>query len=543
VLINNYNYFQNPTFNLAAGVELEPVFVMDTTPADSPAPASVMLQTLAIPPSMGPAVDTATNTLRVKALSCSGHALTSDGKLFIASGSHGTVNLSMYSAGSLLTAITVDGIAENFSLDPASLAWTRHPDTTVAGPITGKPLRWYATVTRLADSRMLVTGGFEKAFPQNMPNNGVEAFDLATNTWSALSRHEETPPGIENPDYPHVFQLPYVVGGGTLGIMMIGGSGEPMYLAVNGSSKTWLRTQNPRPGAKELIDAGTPGVKVFPNHGSSTSLLPIRLPDSNWGYANGSVIQVGGWMHTRMQGQIDVYDPVANAWRPTKQLGAARVHPSTIILPDGRILILAGFDGMSPVEQTGYAEYIDPRNNFALQRGTDFMPEVRAYHTVAVLLPDGRVFIGSGNVNHDDGREHTNFRYYYPDYMFKTRPQLAGVTDTISIGESFAVAIPHGTRIAEAALVGLGSQTHSFDMNQRHVQLATHDPGLTLRFVASAWSPASPDQCRTDASIPCYDLHVLRAPPDPETAPRGHYMLFILDADRVPSEGRILRLQ
>jgi hypothetical protein len=541
--VNNYNYFENPGFNLRMpGFEPEYVSMMDITPANAAPPASVTIQTLVSPAPLGPSIEAATNSIRFKSVSCGGHALTAEGKLFFASGVDATVDLDLYASGNLFGALTVNGIAESFSIDPATLAWTRHPDTLVPGPVTGRPLRWYATVTRLADSKMLVTGGFEKVLPNLLPNNGVEVFDPAANTWTAISRHDETPAGIENPDYPHVFQLPYPAGQGTL-VLMIGGSGEPMFLSMNGTQKSWTRTQNLRPGAAALHGAAAPGARVFPNHGSSSALLPIRLPGSGWGYANGSVIQVGGWTHTRMQGQIDVYDPVANAWRPTKQLHAARVHPSTVILPDGRILVLGGHDGMSAVEQTGYAEYVDPRNDFAVSRGTDSMPESRAYHAVAVLLPDGRVLIGSGNADHNDAREHTNFRYYSPDYMFKPRPQLASAPDEMAIGEPFGILVAHGTRVGEAALVGLGSQTHSFDMNQRHVQLATHDPRLTLRQAGGAWTPASPEQCRTEPAAPCYDLHVLQAPPNPETAPRGHYLLFLLDADRVPSEGRIVRLR
>jgi galactose oxidase len=539
-LVNNYNYIENPTMNLRApGFEPEPVFMMDTTPASSPPPASVMLQTLVSPAPLGGSFDAATNTMRFKTVSCSGHALTADGKLFFASGADGSVDMTLYAAGNLISALKVDGIAESFSIDPATLSWTRHPDTQVPGP-NGRPFRWYATVTRLADSRMLVTGGYEKVFPALVPNTSVEIFDPSANAWSVVSRVDETPAGIENPDYPHVFQLPYVRGGAGTTALVIGGSGEAMFLTLNGSQKTWVRTQNFRPGARELINASPTTV---PNHGASTALLPIRLPGSGWGYSNGSAIQVGGWHHTPLMGQIDVYDPVADSWRPTVALNARRIHPSTVILPDGRILVLGGHDSLATTpEQTGYAEYIDPRNNFTVTRGTDFMPEVRAYHTVALLLPDGRVIIGSGNVTHEDAREWTSFRYYQPDYMFKTRPQLADAPDTIAMGEPFVIAVPRGTRIGEAALVGLGSQTHSYDMNQRHVQVATRDLGLTVRSPSGRWSVESREECRANPG-PCFDLHLVQSPPTAEAAPPGHYMLFILDQDRVPSEGKILKLR
>ena len=67
-------------------------------------------------------------------------------------------------------------------------------------------------------------------------------------------------------------------------------------------------------------------------------------------------------------------------------------------------------------------------------------------------------------------------------------------------------------------LIGLGSMTHAFDANQRHVQLAL------------AGSPTA-----TGATV--------LGPPDRQTAPPGHYMLFVLNQTHIPSIARIVRLE
>jgi galactose oxidase len=74
-----------------------------------------------------------------------------------------------------------------------------------------------------------------------------------------------------------------------------------------------------------------------------------------------------------------------------------------------------------------------------------------------------------------------------------------------------------GGPISEAVLIGLGSMTHAFDMNQRHVQLP---------LVAST---------STNATI--------IGPPNRQTAPPGYYMLFVLNQANVPSIARIVRLE
>ncbi len=539
--INNFNFFENPGMNLTArGFEPEYLFLMQPTPADSPPPAFVVIEPLANPPALRPVFDSRANTLRLKTLVCSGHSLLAGGELFIAGGPDALIDLNLYNSGNLFASLTVDGIAESFAFNPSTGSWKQNPNTVAPGPATGASLRWYPTVTRLADARMLVTGGYEKVSPRMLYNSSVEVFDPASNSWSIVSAGRDTPEGVENPDYPHVFQFPSAGAAGNT-VMMIGGSGEPLFLTLGAGAGSWRHTNHYRPGAKEYLDAAAPEM-VFPNKTTSSALLPLRLPEGNWGYANGSVINVGGAHQTPLGRQIDVYDPAAGAWRPSISMNGSRHHPSTVLLPDGRVLILAGWQDESPINQIGYAEYVDPRNGFTLSRGTAFMPETRGYHTVTVLLPDGRVLVGSGNVAGEDARELTTFRYYYPDYMFKTRPQIVSSEDTIAIGGSSFVTVPHNARISEAALVGLGAMTHSFDMSQRHVQVRVFDAKVTVRLVDGQWAEVEASQC-VDASSLCYDKHLIEAPVSEELAPPGYYMLFILDENRVPSSGAMLKVQ
>jgi hypothetical protein len=127
--------------------------------------------------------------------------------------------------------------------------------------------------------------------------------------------------------------------------------------------------------------------------------------------------------------------------------------------------------------------------------------------------------------------------------MFKARPEIVSAQATMGIADYTVVTVPSTTKISEAALVGLGSMTHSFDMNQRHVQLRVLDPGITMRCAFGAWVPAtSPEQC-LDGTTACIDLYILQTPPTREMAPPGPYMLFVLDENRVPSMGKIVDVQ
>ncbi len=74
---------------------------------------------------------------------------------------------------------------------------------------------------------------------------------------------------------------------------------------------------------------------------------------------------------------------------------------------------------------------------------------------------------------------------------------------------------------AEVVLVSLGAMTHSFDMNQRYVQLEITGSGVHQG----------------------QNYTLFRTPSDARIAPAGHYMLFILDENNIPSVAKIIQVQ
>ncbi|MFT4585246.1 MAG: galactose oxidase [Gammaproteobacteria bacterium] len=518
---------------------MAPDFVMSPAPAYELPPPTITIEPLlsAFPP---PFIDETTGLVNETTLVCAGHTLDSEGKLFAAGGT--TLK---YEPAAVLPE-EAKGIPDAVSFDPLTQTWSHHADMIGSASAVDDARRWYPTVTRLADSRLLVTGGWDKLEPEQTPINSVEVYDPTTNAWSVVSDYDAAPAGIAHPDYPHVFQMPFdytSLEDGTKYdvVQMMGGSGEPLWLFMNGTEHHWYRTGNYRPGAKEIVDEFYPST-VYPNGGASSVLLPLRLFDDGWGYANGSVLMVGGTHFSVMEGSVDVYDPIADSWRPSISLGMLRHHPSTVLLPDGRMLILAGHDNEAAVSLTGHAQYIDPKNDFALSQGLASMPEVRGYHTVSVLLPDGRVILGGGNPGGGYGNEREDFRYYYPDYMFQDRPVIYYAQPVINVDRYFPIAVPHLTSVDEIALMSLGSMTHSFDMSQRHVQLRLHSETVLLKIIDGEATEADAASC---AAVPaeCLDLYYVQAPPSLELASSGHYMLFVLDDQRVPSIAKIVKLE
>jgi hypothetical protein len=183
------------------------------------------------------------------------------------------------------------------------------------------------------------------------------------------------------------------------------------------------------------------------------------------------------------------------------------------------VLILCGAES-DP--NASHAEYVDPLSGFASSLGSSDGGEVRGYHNVALLLPNGSVLVGGGrDVDRDTTLEKSNFRYYYPYYVFADRPRITSAPAGLSVAQQFAVD-SSGLAPTDVVLIGLGSMTHCFDANQRLVQLKL----LQVSQLAAGR----------------YRSTVL-GPPSAQVAPPGYYMLFVLDGRRIPSEATIVQVR
>lgn len=509
-------------FGKAARKEKAAWFV--PTPFDQQPPAEVVLQVENVPVDISQM--TFTDSAGVQwfvdeTLFCSGHTLTADGSIFVAGG---TLLYSGFNPGTGVRTNILLGMPNSTLYSFPSRTWSRVPGNMLGIGGSNLALRWYGTVTRLADSRMLLTSGLDLAVIQvqvpglpdpiqfpGTPNRSVEIYSPSSG-YSLVSQHADTPPEVWNPDYTHAFQVPYPTNPNY--VLMFGQAGVPVYHAPDApSGSQWfaLRTV-PRKGA----------TSATPNHGASSVLLPMRVNNGEWGYANGSVLQAGGDHETPPEQDIDIFELGSNNWLQSVPMGVRRHHPSTVLLPDGHVLIVAGHDDKTQSPLVENAQYFDPRPPAALDTSDTAMGEPRGYHSVALLLPDGRVFVAGGRTGGSDSAEDEkpNFRYLYPPYMSPReapppRPAITSAPATARYGTNFSVGFSGGP-ISEVVLMSLGSMTHSFDANQRYVQLAIASAGGTTAQIV--------------------------APPNPQTAPPGYYMLFALDQNRVPSVARFLRI-
>jgi hypothetical protein len=144
------------------------------------------------------------------------------------------------------------------------------------------------------------------------------------------------------------------------------------------------------------------------------------------------------------------------------------------------------------------------------------MQIARVYHSIALLLPDGRVLVGGSGEFGTGTIDQLNAEIYSPPYLFKgARPTVTSAPSALTYNTPFTVQTPNAATISSAALLKLGAVTHAFNQDQRYVPLT---------FTAAAGS-----------------LN-LQAPANSNLAPPGYYMLFLVNSSGVPSVANFVQL-
>jgi galactose oxidase len=143
----------------------------------------------------------------------------------------------------------------------------------------------------------------------------------------------------------------------------------------------------------------------------------------------------------------------------------------------------------------------------------------RNYHSVALLLPDGRVLSGGGGLCGTCPTNHPNIELFSPGYLFNAdgsladRPTILTAPSSTRYGNTFSVTTD--AEIERFHLVRLASTTHALNTDQRF---------LSLEFTRAG------------------NAYTINAPSDSNIALPGYYMLFALDPQGVPSVAKTVRL-
>jgi hypothetical protein len=512
-----------------------------------------------------------------KTLFCSGHAWTPFGDLVVSGGTDSQNGTPPF-VGGMLTYVfnpreaciwPASGSIEYYPSPGGAIPtpsssdyfgmWVKAPDLALR--------RWYPTVTlthRLnrgtpstaQTERMLVLGGVEEADPTH-PNDRAqvtyEAYAILGESAPLTSNLEPDvavgfPPHLPSPvpaTYPAVPANRVFDGPGYNFVlqafdMRLGEYPRTFWLStgegfVCGYEPRSARLDHESPGTWPLTadQPGFPGVYssnwpldrhdgsavLFPNLGGNPDVV-LRLGGAD-GFAGPTTDTV----------ETIAADGVANTWVAAAPVPSelpslpdgGRAFANLVILPTGDLLTVGGRwqDGAG-----GYAKLMAPML-FSGGQWSKMPPNPvsseRTYHSTAVLLPDGRVFLGGGESRAWD------YEIFSPPYLNSPVVRPVNLTWQVSVpafdplmgadelhyGTVYEIhcdRLPAGHAVAKAVLTAPCSVTHHSDMHQRYVEL--------------------------DAGVRRGNEVKLTLPADERAAPRGIYMLWLITNTGTPSEAK-----
>ena len=202
-------------------------------------------------------------------------------------------------------------------------------------------------------------------------------------------------------------------------------------------------------------------------------------------------------------------------------MAAARAFHNSVVLPDGKVFVVGGQAHAQPFTDTTAAmspELWNPATRQFTPLAAMAVP--RTYHSVAALLPDGRVFTGGGGLCGDCATNHADAQIFTPPYLLnadgtaKARPTITTAPATAAPGATMQVTT--GAAVQSFALVRIGTATHTVDTDQRRIPVSAGTPAGTT-----------------------YTLSV----PALGTVIPGNYFLFALDAAGTPSVAKIVNIR
>jgi hypothetical protein len=390
------------------------------------------------------------------------------------------------------------GLNAAYEFNPTSESFTK-----VQNMLHG---RWYPTLVTLADGQVWCYNGYDE-YGEN--NRLVERYDPASKTWTRIASggtltytvglgDETTCPG------PH----PVYQQAGPTTSFYPRAHLMPSGLLITTGFRTEVRSWSPSTGAWALL-----GNASITRHYGTSFLLPLQ----NTTTEKGKILVCGGstTSTTVATTQAQVLD--FNTGNPTIRTVAstafARKYMSPVILPNGKCVIFGGTQegNINPVLTP---EQFDP----VTETWQSLPPSTiaRYYHSSALLLPDGRVWVAGGTRNSAPTTPwELRTEFFSPSYMSQTRPTITTAPTVGAYGGTITISTPSPATVTSVSLLRLMNTTHHYEANQRLVWLQILSRGSSSVTVS--------------------------APINASIAPPGYYLIHVLIND-IPSIGRIIKI-
>lgn len=457
---------------------------------------------------------------------CAHHAFVGDGRLLVAGGTQ------KWPEGGDVHGHALDFLGHRrcWIYNHARRTWTEvgrfgpnpdQPDEPHSGG------RWYPGLYTMGNGDALAFFGHPDQQDSRHRNILPERFSASGHVWVNLPKNVGTfgapqsggrrflffPRGYVMPDGRLFFltPMPANFSGST--------EGDHFSTAFDPISGEYVEPKIAQPATSDYNDWDRPAV-----------LLPL-LPGEDYRMR---MLHVGGVTPQRLDLGDATPSWAATAPRPSSVASRDRRFSNAVLLPTGEVCVVGGVHVTEPEDPVLETEIYAPGIDWSA--GTYSGPDswevkeaavhARNYHSTALLLPNGKVWVAGGNTNADSGDPDSDvdvggvtkklgikrIELYEPDYLaFPNRMAIASSPEVLGYGQTFEVHIDRAaTNVEYAALIRAGSVTHSTNNDQRFVALELESRnGNALTLVA---------------------------PPSGNVAPPGSYMLWLVDTAGRPCD-------
>jgi hypothetical protein len=479
-------------------------------------------------------------------LFCSGHTFLADGKLLVMGGHIERSDIASHFPGPFQSPQTelpyASGHPLSYVFDPFDTDST-HPEgkwkhatfyTDEDGYQYMNEGRWYPGAVQLPDGRVVSVSGYKTGYQDRgtggyhlyylVLNDNVGIYHPDTESWETLTDRGsllpetfyeyEDPvqrPYHEGVTYPAAFVIPY---GDDAGKIFYATPIRQSYILDPDGNSTdgfWF------PVGSERTDL---------NCASCTFLLPLD-PANN---SDMKVVSCGGCCHMAIADVIMINlnptSPAIPNWSNMDSMNFPRTHANAVLLPDGNVLVVGGNEMDNYSDPVYHAELFIPNNPTGEQ--WTILPEMqfqRNYHSTALLLPDGRVWVGGGDyLLSGVYKTMANIEIYTPQYLLEGDRPVIVSTDRIEIAYNDKFGLVTDIEIEKVILIKQGTTTHALNTSQRAIYLEIDSNTGTN--------------------------YTILTPDTPEIAPPGWYMVFAVlptsasdsGTQAIPSVAKFLHL-
>jgi hypothetical protein len=509
---------------------------------------------------------------------CAGLSVMPNGDIFAAGG------------GSLGTAGGLDSQRRTSYFSSASQTWTEIQ--TDNNPNVDTPAmsvqHWYPTSVALPDNRIFVVGGSGSA------DLSTSAEIRGTSINSPWTRSLTNLASL----YPTTSDINIPIGNTAIGSTT---ANAAEWAEVQG----WYPYLHVAPGGELFQSGPIPNfykydVNVIANNGSTADAVspegdaPAGTAQMRtWGnsimYDEGKILVTGGSVirgagATNTGILIDINGAVRA--EPAPPMRFRRAHQNSVVLPTGDVLIIGGNNsgkqftdgpgnfadgtGTAPKRDWDPAAPQGTSTNANYRWATDIdtesvlIPELyspdkntwrdlapmsvpRNYHSVGILLQDGRVLAAGGGLCGDLGGRidgvpcnHPNGQVFDPPYLFMPDGTLAprpaiGSLSVSNNSEGYPL-LGYGQNI-NISMTGLGEGTQITKFSMIKLSAVTHSINTDLRYLEY-----SQEKGNLSGSGTTYQLTTVGGPNGKNILTPGYYFLFAINDKGVPSVAKVVQV-